>query len=112
MLLILYCKREAMRDLVEQETRATYNLIKKERYLGGNKPGKFLTKVLKKKKTANCIEKIKTTVGDMRYRTREIAKIFQNYYGELYFINKKNTPVETEKKTGENKSFPKRYRIN
>lgn len=37
-----------MRDLVEQETRTAYNLIEKERYLGGNKPGKFLAKVLKK----------------------------------------------------------------
>lgn len=45
----------------------------------------------------------------MRYRTREIAKTFQDYYGELYSINKKNTPVEAEKKTGENKSLPKRY---
>lgn len=53
-----------MRDLLEQEARAVYNLIKKERYVGGNKPGKFLAKILKKNKITNYIEKIKTKKGN------------------------------------------------
>lgn len=48
-LLKLYGKRKAMRDLVEQETRTLYNLIKKERYIGGNQEN-FWQRYLKKRK--------------------------------------------------------------
>lgn len=50
----LTCKREVLKDIVEQETRSTNNKIKKERYLWGNKTGKSLARLLKKK-TATAV---------------------------------------------------------
>lgn len=60
-----------MRDLIEQETRTAYNQIKKERYQWGNKSGKYLARLLKKEKTANYIEKIQTSFGELVYKTVE-----------------------------------------
>lgn len=34
----LYKSREAMRELIELENRKIYNQVKKERYIGGNRP--------------------------------------------------------------------------
>lgn len=45
----LHRKREEMRDLTEHKTHKAYNLVKKERYINGNKPGKFLARALEKK---------------------------------------------------------------
>lgn len=48
----------------------------------------------------------------MRYRTREIAKIFQDYYGRLYSINKKITTEEADKKREKTKAFLKDIGLN
>lgn len=66
---------------MEQETRKIFNRIKKERYQWGNKTGKYLAKIFKKKKTANYIEKIQNSTGEMVYITTKIAGVFQKYYG-------------------------------
>lgn len=94
----LFGKREAMRVLIEQETRKLCNLVKKKRYLGGNRPGKFLAKALRRKKNTNYIEKIKTSTGDIRYKDKDIATTFQEYYGGLYAINKNDTLEGREQK--------------
>lgn len=102
----LHRKREEMRDLTEHETRKAYNLVKKERYINGNKPGKFLARALKKKKNVNYIEKIKTKSGKIRYKTSDIAKAFQEFYGELYAININNSQeANGEKKERKLNSF-------
>lgn len=105
LLLKLSIKREEMRELVEQESRMVYNKIKKERYQWGNKTGKYLARLLKKKKTANYIEKVQTITGEVVYKKIEIAKTFQNYYGKLYSINKKDTPDEVKQKHEKSKAF-------
>lgn len=69
-------RREELRACTEQETRKTYNLVKKDRYINGNKPGKLLARALKKKKTSNFIEKIKTKSGEIKYKTCDITKAF------------------------------------
>lgn len=50
-------RREEMRVLIEHETRQMYNLVKKDRYINGNKPGKLLARALKKKKKRLIISK-------------------------------------------------------
>lgn len=47
-----------MRELIEHENRKVYNLVKKERYIAGNRPSRLLAKVLSKKKNNNYIDKI------------------------------------------------------
>lgn len=83
----LICKREELKELVEQDTRSAYNKVKKERYLWENKIGKPLARMLKKI-SVNYIEKIQDSTGTMVYTTSGIAKIFQEYYAKLYAINK------------------------
>lgn len=90
MKLVITTKREEMKDLVEQETRTAYNRIKKERYQWGNKTGKYLAKLLKKKTTVNYLEEIQTSTGAMVHTTAEIARTFQDYYGKLYSINQQD----------------------
>lgn len=74
-------RREAMRALIEQETRKMYNLVKKERYIGGNRPGRFLAKALRMKKTSNYIEKNKNkrqVILDSKIEIAEIFRIMEN----------------------------------
>lgn len=100
-------RREAIRDLIEQETRKLFNLVKKERYIGGNIPGRFLAKALRKKKTSNYIDKIKTRTGDIRYKDKDIATTFQDYYAGLYAINKNETQEQRDQKREKIKSYLK-----
>lgn len=99
----LFRKREVMRVLIEQETRKLYNLVKKERYLGGNRSGKFLAKVLRKKKNTNYIDKIETRTGDIRYKNKDITLTF----GGLYAINKNDTQEGREQKREKIKNYVK-----
>lgn len=99
----LFRKREVMRVLIEQETRKLYNLVKKERYLGGNRSGKFLAKVLRKKKNTNYIDKIETRTGDIRYKNKDITLTF----GGLYAINKNDTQEGREQKREKIKNYLK-----
>lgn len=64
-----------------------------------------MARLLKKKKTANYIEKVQTIIGEVVYKTIEIAKTFQSYYGKLYSINKKDTPDEVKQKREKSKAF-------
>lgn len=43
-------RREELRACTEQEMHKIYNLVKKDRYINGNKPGKLLARALKKRK--------------------------------------------------------------
>lgn len=81
-------KREELRTTLEQETRKMYYLVKKERYMYSNKPGKHLARALKKKKTNNYIESIRTSSGEIKHRTQDIARAFQMFYEALYAIKK------------------------
>ena len=58
-LLNINIKREELKGLIEQETRIALNLAKKEKYIWGNKTGKYLANMVKKKRIANYIEKYK-----------------------------------------------------
>lgn len=71
----LSCKRETMRDLIEQETLTAYNLVKRERYQYWNIWRGYQGKT----KAANYIEKIQTSTGEPVHKTAEIAKVFQEY---------------------------------
>lgn len=84
--------------MFEQETRTAFNRIKKERYQWGNKTGKHLAKILKKKISVNYIEKIQTSTGGIAYTTAEIAKNFQEYYRKLYLINQKDSPEKDKER--------------
>lgn len=91
-----------MRELIEQETRMMYNKVKKERYLYGNKPGRYLAQALEKKKSANYIDKIQTGNGEFAHKSVEIAKTFKEYYASLYDIGTKD---EVEQKRVKIKTY-------
>lgn len=82
----LTLKRDELKELIEQETRKIFNRIKEERYLGGNKTGKYLARILKNK---NYIEKIQNSTEEMVFTTKDIAGVFQKYYRELYSIKQR-----------------------
>lgn len=107
----LYRKREELRDLTEQETRKAFNLVKKDRYINGNKPGKLLARALKKKKNNNYVEKIRTKSGEIRHRTGDIANTFQEFYGGLYAINIKKAQDTKGSKSERTKKFLKEARL-
>lgn len=69
---------------MEQETKEKFYKIAKERYQWGNKAGKHLARMLRKKKGLHFIGKIQTKQGKMVYETKEIGEVFKNYYSELY----------------------------
>ena len=91
-------KKESLKDLMEQETRKEFNRIRKDRYKGGNKPGKYLAKMLRRNKSLNYIEKIKNGRGEMVNKTVNIATAFQTYYSALYAIRKEDTYKGKEKR--------------
>lgn len=100
-----------MRDLIEQETRTAYNLVKREIYQYGNKPGKHLARLLGGKKAANYIEKIQLSTGEPVYKTAEIARTFQDYYSRLYSVNKHGTKEEVDRKQEKIKAYLKDTRL-
>lgn len=55
----LILKREQLKDWMEKEDRKEINRVAIERFKLGNKVGKYLANILRKKKTLNYIEKIK-----------------------------------------------------
>ena len=81
--LLLILKRELLKDLMEQETRKEFNRIRKDRYKGGNKPGKYLAKMLRCNKSLNYIEKMQKGRGEMVNKTDDIATAFQTYYSAM-----------------------------
>lgn len=92
-------KREDLKDIMELESRQTFNRIAKERHQWGNKTNKskYLARILKKKREINFIEKIQNKNVGMAYKTNEIAKEFRNYYEALYTVGQKGQQ-EQEKK--------------
>ena len=90
----LILKMELLKDLMEQETRKEFNRLRKDRYKGANKPGKYLAKMLGRNKSLNYIEKIKNGRGEMVNKTADIATAFQTYYSALYTIRKEDTHKE------------------
>lgn len=53
---VLALKRENRKDHMEQETRQAFNIVAKDRYKWGNKPCKYLARILKKvQKSKNYI---------------------------------------------------------
>lgn len=81
-------KRGQLSDLMEQETRKVFKNVAKERYKWGNKPGKYLAKISKEKKTQNYIEKIKNGKGEIKYKTTDIAEA-SHYLLQFIICNKK-----------------------
>lgn len=43
-------KRDTFKDLIEEETRQVFNGVVKDRYQCGNKPGKYLARILRNSK--------------------------------------------------------------
>lgn len=101
----LFRSREAIRQLIEQENRKKYNLVKKERYVGSNRPGRLLAKILSKKKNNKYIDKIRSRTNEIQYRDPDIARTFQEFYSELYSINRNVTPKEREQKQAKIKNY-------
>lgn len=64
---------------MEQETKRAFSiLLERERYRWGNKPDKQFANILKDKKTAAFIAKIKHERDELVYPTPKIAKVFTN----------------------------------
>lgn len=61
--------------------------------------------MLKKKITANYIEKIQDSTGKMVYNTSLIPKNFQEYYSKLYAINKNETNEQKNKRREKMRAF-------
>lgn len=73
---MLINKREELKRLMDQETKEKFFQIAKERYQWGDKAGKHLARIFRKKKTRHFIGKIQSTQGSMVYETKEIGEIF------------------------------------
>lgn len=56
-------KRQAFKDLMEQETKLAFNLTAKRYYEVGNRPGELLAGTIKPKGKVNYIEKLKAKKG-------------------------------------------------
>lgn len=91
-------KKEELKDLIEQENRALFYRLKKERYQWGDMSSKYLSKILKRKKRANYFESIQTSNGEKVHATSDIARVFQEYYGKLYSITQKEPPDRVKKR--------------
>lgn len=102
-------KRDELKNIMEQDSKKTFNRITKERYQWGNKANKHLARMLKKKKSINYIETIHNKNGEMVYTTKEIAKVFKSYYGALYSVKQKGQQVI--EKIEETKEFLKNARL-
>lgn len=85
----LIIKREELRDLLEKEAYKVRNKFLKERYQRGNKVGKHLAAIVRKKKEENFIEKIKNKNGDLRYTSKEIDEEFRQYFRTLYSVGQR-----------------------
>lgn len=83
---------------MEQEDRKEINRILQERFTKGNKQGKYLANILRKKKTLNYIEKIKNDKGEIKNKTTDIAQAFSQYYSSLYAIKKQESNQQVEKR--------------
>lgn len=96
----LVIKRDELEDLMEQDTRQAFNRVAKDRFQWGNKPGKYLARIIKnKKKSINYIKKIKNNKGDIVYTASEVARVFHNYYSVLYSVRQKGSQkVESKRK--------------
>lgn len=82
-----------------------YNRIKSERYLGGNKIGKSLARILKKKTALNYIEKIQSSIGTTVYNTSNIARTFQECYTKLYAINQNESTEQIRERKVKTREF-------
>lgn len=92
-------KRTELKVLLDHETRITFNRIARERYQWGNKPSRYLARMLQKKKAINYIEKIQTKEGKMFYLPKGIMDIFKNCYQELYSVEHREArPGENSRK--------------
>lgn len=92
----LILKRDQLKEWMEQEERREYYRVLQERFKWGNKPGKYLAKMIRKKKSLNYIEKIKNEKGEVVNKTTDIALAFQIYFSSLYAIKKQETHLEEE----------------
>lgn len=61
----LITKRTELKKALELDSRIAYSRFVRDRYRWGNKPSKFLAKMVQKKKTRNFIEKIQTKDGHL-----------------------------------------------
>lgn len=82
-------KREELKDLLEKEAHKVLNKHLKERFQWGNKVGKHLAAIVRKKKNENFIEKIKNKNGEMRYTFKEIGEEFRQYFTALYSVGQR-----------------------
>lgn len=81
---------------MEQEERREFNSVSQERFKWGNKPGRCLANIVRKKKSLNYIEKIKNEKGELINKMSDIAIAFQQYYTALYAIKKQESQQEEE----------------
>lgn len=65
-------KREAFKDLMEQETKLTFNITAKRYYEAGNRPEKLLAGTIKPISNVNYITKIKDKKEEFKYSTSDI----------------------------------------
>uniref|UniRef100_A0A803T1S1 Reverse transcriptase domain-containing protein n=1 Tax=Anolis carolinensis TaxID=28377 RepID=A0A803T1S1_ANOCA len=84
------------REYFDLEERAKQmNYIKQTHFESANKPGRWLSRKLRKRKEATYIKRIKTG-GKYHYLEEDILKQFAQYYKLLYGKD----PIEKEKITG------------
>lgn len=81
----LTINRDELKDLMENETNRIMNRHLRDKHRWGNKVGKHLAKILRKKRDVNFIDRIQNKKGEMRF-LREIGEEFRQYFTSLYSV--------------------------
>lgn len=74
---------------MEQDTRRSFIVSTRNRYLWGNRSSKHLARMLKKRREVNFIEKIQNKKGGLIFTNKGIAEEFRKYYEAHYAVRQK-----------------------
>lgn len=77
--------RNKIGELLQQEVEAKARYLKQSYYEVGPKAAKLLARKLRKQQAERVIHKIKDPISNqLKYESKEIEKVFRNYYVDLY----------------------------
>lgn len=86
--------KASLNYLLTHKAEQSIRLARQRLYEFGNKPNKYLARLVNKKLDSHCISAIKDGGGKRRIDLDNINKVFEAYYNQLY---ESNQPVPDQK---------------
>lgn len=86
--------KASLNALLTHKAEQSIRLAKQKLYEFGNKPNKYLARLINKKFDSHSISAIKDSRGRRRTDLENINKVFEVYYNQLY---KSNQPVPDQR---------------